>query len=85
MDLYLVKKWAFQNTMLLVEDIVAKLGIADKGVPTAKESSAWSVPEALMFGPAKTNLDFEVAHKVPVTCGSYLWTSLQYISRSLRG
>ena len=38
-----------------------------------------------MFGRAKTNLDFEVAHKVSVTCGSYLRTSLQYISRSLRG
>ncbi len=71
--------------MLSVEDIVAKLGIADKGVPTAKEASAWTVPEALMFGRAKTNLDFEVAHKVLVTCRSYLQTSLQYISRSLCG
>jgi hypothetical protein len=84
-NLYLVKKWAFQNTLLSVDDIVAKLGISDKGVPSANEASAWSVPEAIMFGRAKTKLDFEVAHKVPVTCGSYLQTSLQHICRSLRG
>jgi hypothetical protein len=67
-DLYLLKKWAFQNTLLSVEDVVTKVSKSDKGVPTANEASAWSVPEALKFGQAKTKLDFEVAHKVPVTC-----------------
>jgi hypothetical protein len=45
-----VKKWAFGNTLLLVKDVIGKLGMSNKGVPTAKEAGSWSVPDALMFG-----------------------------------
>jgi hypothetical protein len=44
-DLYLVHQWAFDNTLMLVKDIIGKLGISDKGVLTNREASEWSVPK----------------------------------------
>ncbi len=84
-ELYLVQQWAFDNTLLSVEDIIGKLGISDKGVPTNKEASDWLVPSALMFGRAKTKLDFDIGHQVPVSCPAFLRKSLRMISRSLGG
>ncbi len=85
-DLYLVHQWAFDNTLLMVKDMrIGTLGLSDKGVPTNREASEWSVPNTLMFGWAKTKLDFDIAHGVPVTCASLLQKSLQHISNSLRG
>jgi hypothetical protein len=49
-DNYLITKWAFGNTLILVEEIIGKLGMSDKGVPMAKEMQDWVVPDALMFG-----------------------------------
>lgn len=49
-------KWAFDKSMLLVKDMIGKLGISDKGVPTSREAGEWSVPDILMFGRPKTNL-----------------------------
>jgi hypothetical protein len=84
-ELYLVQQWAFDNTLLPVDEIIGKLGISDKGVPTSKESANWSVPNALMFGRAKTTLDYDIGHRVPVSCAPFLRQSLQAISRSLGG
>jgi hypothetical protein len=85
-DHYLVHQWAFDNTLLSVKDIIVTLGLSDKGVPTSREASEWwSVPDALMFARAKTKLDFDIAHQVPVTCAPLLQKSFQQISNSLRG
>jgi hypothetical protein len=84
-ELYLVQEWAFDNTLLSVEEIIGKVGISDKGVPTNKEASNWLVPGALMFGGAKTKLDFNICHQVPVSCAPFLQQSLQMISHSLSG
>jgi hypothetical protein len=54
-------------------------------VPTSREASEWFVPNALMFARAQTKLDFDIAHRVPVTCGSLLQKGLERISNSLRG
>jgi hypothetical protein len=70
-DDYLVKKWPLGNTLLLVEDSNGKLGIADKGVPTPKEASIWSVPEDLMKGWAHTAVEFDILHKVEARCVSF--------------
>jgi hypothetical protein len=84
-NLYLVNQWAFDNTLLSVTDIIVTLGLSDKGVPTSREAREWSVPDALMFARAKTKLDFDIAHQVPVTCAPLLQKSFQQISNSLRG
>jgi hypothetical protein len=84
-DQYLVHQWAFDNTLLSVKDMILTLRLSDKGVPTSREASEWSIPDALMFAPTKTKVDFDIAHRVPVTCGSLLQKSLQHISHSLRG
>jgi hypothetical protein len=84
-DLYLVNQWAFDNTLLSVKDIIVTLGLSDKGVPISREAREWSAPDALMFARAKTKLDFDIAHRVPVTCAPLLQKSFQQISNSLRG
>jgi hypothetical protein len=61
-DQYLVHQWAFDNTLLSVKDMILTLGLSDKGVPTSREASEWSVPDALMFARAQTKLDFDIAH-----------------------
>ena len=38
-DDYLVQRWAFDNTLLLVEEMIGKVGMSDKGVPSTKEAS----------------------------------------------
>jgi hypothetical protein len=43
------------------------------------------LPDALMFAWAKIKLDFDVAHRVPITCTSLLQKNLQHISSSLQG
>ncbi len=85
MELYLVQQWAFDNTLLPVDEIIGKLGISEKGVPTNKEANNWSVPHALMFARAKTTLDYDIGHRVPVSCAPFLRQSLQAIYRSLGG
>jgi hypothetical protein len=82
---YLITKWAFGNTLISVEEIIGKLGMSDKGVPTAKETQDWSVPDALMFGRAKTMVDFDLGHRVDVRCQKYLQNQLRMISKKLRG
>jgi hypothetical protein len=42
--------------------MIERLGISNKGVPTNKEASEWSVPDALMFGRAKMKVDFDIGH-----------------------
>jgi hypothetical protein len=85
-SLYLVYQWAFNNTLLLVKDMIGKLGISDKGISTNKVANEWSVPDALMFGRAKMKLDLDIDHQVPpVTCAPFLRKSLQMISHSLCG
>jgi hypothetical protein len=84
-DLYLINQWAFDNTLLSVKDIIVTLGLSDKGVPTSQEAREWSVPDALMFARVKTKLDFDIAHRVPLTCAPLLQKSFQQISNSLRG
>jgi hypothetical protein len=42
---YLIRKWAFGNTILLVEDVIGKLGMSENSVPTPKETGNWSVPD----------------------------------------
>jgi hypothetical protein len=44
------------------------VGMLDKGVLTPKEASNWSVPDALMFGRALTEVEFDIGPKVEVTC-----------------
>jgi hypothetical protein len=83
-DDFLVKKWSFGNTLLTVEDIVGKLGMSDKGVPTPKEASSWPVPESLMFGRAKTMVEFEIGHRVVSTCNELFRFSLEKICSKLR-
>jgi hypothetical protein len=70
-DDYLVTKWSFGNTLLSVEDIDGKLGMSDKGVPTPKEASSWSMLDDLMMGWAHTILDFDIGHKVEARCISF--------------
>jgi hypothetical protein len=84
-DQYLVHQWAFDNTLLSVKDVILSLGLSDKGVPTSREASEWYVPDALIFARAQTKLDFDIAHRVPVTCGSLLQKGFERISNSLRG
>jgi hypothetical protein len=84
-DQYLVHQWAFDNTLLSVKDVILTLGLSDKGVPTSREAREWFIPDALMFAWAQTKLDFGIAHRVPVTCGSLLQKGLERISNSLRG
>jgi hypothetical protein len=84
-DLCLVNQWAFDNTLLSVKDIIVILGLSDKGDPTSREAREWSVPDALIFARAQTKLDFDIAHRVPVTCAPLLQKSFQQISNSLRG
>ncbi len=81
---FLVKKWSFGNTILSVEDINGKLGMSEKGVPTPKEASNWSVPYALIFGRAQTKVGFDLNHKVEMTCTGFLLHNLQNISKELR-
>jgi hypothetical protein len=83
-DNYLVKKWAFGNTILLVEDINGKLGMSEKVVPTPKEASNWSVPGALIFVWARTKVEFDLVHRVKMTCTGYLLHNLKNISKELR-
>jgi hypothetical protein len=78
-------KWTEGKDRLFVKDIIVTLGLSDKGVPTSQEAREWSVPDALMFARAKTKLDFDIAHRVPVTCAPLLQKSFQQISNSLRG
>ena len=40
-ELYLVQQWAFDNMLLPVDEIIGKLGISEKGVPTKKEANDW--------------------------------------------
>jgi hypothetical protein len=84
-ETYLVQRWAFDNTLLSVEEIIGKLGMSDKGVPSNKEASDWSVPDALMLGRAKTELEFDTGHQVQVTCAPFLRSTFHKISRCLRG
>jgi hypothetical protein len=77
----LIQKWAFDNTLLSVEDMIGKLGMSDNGVPIAKEASDWSVPDALMFGRARTKVHFDIGHQVEVTCARFL--QCNYCKRSL--
>jgi hypothetical protein len=84
-DDYLVRRWAFDNTFLGVEEMNGTLGISDRGVPSNQEASDWSVPDALMFGRAKTKVDFDTCHQVQVACAPFLRSAFQKISRSLRG
>jgi hypothetical protein len=81
----LISKWAFGNTLLTVDEMIGKLGMSDKGVPTPKEAQNWSVPDALMFGRAKTGVDFDIGHRVVVTCGSFFAGQLRLVSKKLRG
>jgi hypothetical protein len=55
-DNFLVTKWAFGNTRLSLEEMNGKLGMSDKGVPTAKEASDWSAPDELMYGQKGTKV-----------------------------
>jgi hypothetical protein len=71
-DDYLVRRWAYENTLLSVDEMIGKLGMSDKGVPSSKEASDWSVPDALMFARAKTEVDFDTGHQVHVTCAPFL-------------
>jgi hypothetical protein len=74
---YLVKKWAFQNTLLLIKEMIRKLGMLDKGIPTPKEAINWSVPDDLMFCWAKTKVEFDIGHNVEVMCGAFFCFHLQ--------
>jgi hypothetical protein len=71
--------------LLSVKDVILTLGLSDKGVPTSREASEWSVLNALIFAWAQTELDFDIAHQVPGTCGSLLQKGLECISNSLGG
>jgi hypothetical protein len=82
---YLVTKWAFGNTLLLVEDIVGSLGMSDKGVPTSKEAENWTVPLALMFGQAHTEVEFDIGHNVEVLCDKFFKFRFRKLSGNLCG
>jgi hypothetical protein len=84
-DQYLIAKWPFDNSLLSVEDLIGKLGMSDKGVPTAKEAENWSVPESLMFGRARTKIEFDIGNKVEVECASFFQFHLNQVSKGLRG
>jgi hypothetical protein len=62
-----------------------KLGMSERGVPSNQEASDWPVPDALMFGRAKTEVDFDTCHQVQVACAPFLGSAFQKILRSLRG
>jgi hypothetical protein len=83
-DEYLVTKWAFGNTLLTVEEMNAKIGMADKGVPNAAESSNWTVPYPMMYPRSKTTLDFDIGHKVEVGCSHMLKANVDRVSQKLR-
>jgi hypothetical protein len=74
---------AFGNTLLSVEDMIGKLGMSDKAVPTLDEASNWSVPDDLIFGCAHMKVKFDIGHKVEVTCGVFFLFHLQSISKNL--
>ncbi len=84
-DQYLVEKWAYGNTLLSVAEMIGKIGMSDKGVPTSKESSNWSVPHDLMFGRAHTKVDFDLGNKVEVQCHFFLRSQLKMVSNNLSG
>jgi hypothetical protein len=44
--------------------------MSDKGVPTPKEADNWLVPDTLMYGEAHTEVEFDIGHKVEVTCAT---------------
>jgi hypothetical protein len=81
---YLVTKWTFGNTLLSVEDINGKLGMSDKGVPTSKEASDWTVPDGLMVGRAHTKVEFDICHKIEVKCTNFFRMHLQKVANKLR-
>jgi hypothetical protein len=83
-DDFLVSKWSFQNTLLTVEDILGRLGMSDKGVPTSKEASNWSVPDSLMFGRSKTTVEFDISHRVVASCNELFRFNLEKICSKLR-
>mgnify|MGYP000388264796 CR=1 FL=1 len=82
-DDFLVTKWWFGNTLLTVEDIVGKLRMSNKGVPTSKEASNWSVPDSLMFGRSKTTVEFDISHRVVASCNELFRFNLEKICSKL--
>lgn len=82
---YLVTKWAFANTSITVEEMNGKLGMSDKGVPTPKEAENWSVPDDLMYGRARTEIELDIGHKVKVTCATLFKSTFRKVSSKLRG
>jgi hypothetical protein len=84
-DDYLIKRWSYGNTVLTVDEIIGKIGMSDRGVPTAMEAKNWSVPDDLMFGRASTSVDFDMANEVEVTCDVLLRYHLKMISEKLKG
>jgi hypothetical protein len=81
---YLIKRWAFHNDHLTVEEINGKLVMSDKGVPNKKDSEDWSVPDMLMIPLSKTTLEFDIADNVSVNCSNFLGIQLRKISLSLQ-
>jgi hypothetical protein len=70
-DNYLITQWSFKNTLLSVKELNGKLGMSDKGVPTTKESLNWSVPCSVLYPRPPTQVDFDLGHKVVVSCSSF--------------
>jgi hypothetical protein len=81
---FLIKKWAFGNTNLSVEEIIGKLGMSESGVPTLLETVNWTVSNDLMIGRAWTKVNFELSHRVAVSCTGFLLHNLRKISNGLR-
>jgi hypothetical protein len=81
---FLIKKWAFGKTNLSVEEIIGKLGMSESGVPTLLETVNWTVSDDLMFGRARTKVDFELSHRVAVSCTGFLLHNLGKIANGLR-
>jgi hypothetical protein len=81
----LVTRWAFGNTLLTVNDMIGKLGMPNKSVPTPKEADNWLVPDVLMCSRAKTEVEFDIGHKVEVTCAPFFKCQFQNVSSKLCG
>ena len=80
----LVGEWALGSETLSMEELIRSLGMVGNGLPSMREISAWTVPNALMFGRARRRMNYNLVHQVPVDCRCTLDTRFNELSRKLR-
>jgi hypothetical protein len=80
----LVGEWALGSETLAMKQLIWSLGMIGNGLPSMKEILAWTVPNALIFGKASCQKNYNLVHLVPVDCRCTLSTRFNKLSRKLR-